>query len=139
MTSSIKCDKVGKTVTVKAYSPRQLHLFPIYKGGEVYDDEGNLIAVNYDEEFIVKAGETVSIKKHRYKVQKITKMVSDKGLHISGYYLHIAVLSKSSMFIFPLLGYNRTFFDWNSSFVNSFVWKEGEAVSYTHLTLPTTD
>ena len=126
MTNSIRCDKVGKTITLKVASPRQLHLVPIYKGGEVYDDQKNLVEVNYDEEFAVKVGETVSIKKHRYKIQKITKMVTLNGSHVTGYYLHTATLSKSAMFIFPFLGYNRTFFDWNSCFINSFVWKEGE-------------
>tara|TARA_R100000908_G_C3750440_1_gene145073 strand:+ start:165 stop:962 length:798 start_codon:yes stop_codon:yes gene_type:complete len=125
MTSTIKCDKVGKVVTVKVYSSRQLHLLPIYKGGEVYDDKGNLVEINYDDEFLVKVGETVSIKRHKYKIQKITKMVSLEGIHVSGYYLHTSTLSKSSMFVFPLLGYTRTFFEWNSSFINSFIWKEG--------------
>jgi hypothetical protein len=124
MTSSIKCDEVGKVVTVNVVSPRQLQLVPLYKGGEIYDDKGNLVEINYGKDYTVKTGETVHIKKQRYKVQKIEKIFNAKGEHILGYKLHIATLSKASMFLFPFLGYNRTFFSWNSSFVNAFVWKE---------------
>ena len=126
MTSSIKCSKVGKRVTIKVVTARQLKLLPIYKGGEVYDDDGNLIEVNYGDEYSVKVGETVPINKHCYKIQKIAKMLTTEGKHVKGYYLHTAELTKASMFIFPFLGYNRSHFRWNSDFMNCFIGREGE-------------
>jgi hypothetical protein len=126
MANIIKCKKVGKNVIVKVVTARQLQLLPIYKGGEIYDDESNLVGINYDDEFSIKVGETVPIKKHRYKIQKITKMTTVKGKHVKGYHLHAAQLSKSSMFMFPFLGYNRSHFRWNSDFMNCFISREGE-------------
>ena len=126
MTSSVKCSKVGKNVTVRVVTARQLNLTPIYKGGEIYDDEGNLVEIDYGGEYSIKVGETIPVKKHRYKIQKIVKMFTTEGDHVKGYYLHTTELTKASMFILPFLGFNRSHFRWNSDFMNCFINKEGE-------------
>lgn len=133
ITQSVKCEKVGKTVTLKAVTARQLHLLPIYKGGEKYDEEGNLTSIDYDGEFEVTVGDTVTVKRQRFRVHKITKMRTEKGVHVNGYYLHTAVLNKSSMFVLPLLGFNRAYFRWNFDFMNCFVRTEDNKEEFIYL------
>tara|TARA_R110002126_G_scaffold47605_5_gene133369 strand:+ start:5033 stop:5824 length:792 start_codon:yes stop_codon:yes gene_type:complete len=126
----IECEKSGKIVIIKADSPRRLQLSPIYKGGEVYE-KGVLIAIDFDGEFAVEVGKTVAINRQRYKVGKISKIMSTEGSHMTGYHLHITELNKSSMFVMPLLGYNRGYYRWNTDFVNCFIGTEDDGSDYT--------
>jgi len=130
VSQKIECEKSGKTVIIKADSARRLQLSPIYKGGEVVKD-GEIVEVDFDGEFTVKVGEPAIIKRQRYMVEKISKIMSTVGTHIVGYHLHITEINKSSMFVMPLLGYNRGYFRWNTDFVNCFIGTEDEGSDYT--------
>ena len=118
ISQQINCEKSGRVVTVTSSSARRVKLTPAFKGAEVYKD-GVLIGLNFDDEYIVNVGETLPIKRQRYKVKEITKMSSTESKHI-GYNLIIARLNKSSMFLFPLLNYSRSYYRWNTDFINCF-------------------
>ena len=118
----INCEKSGRTVTISSNSARKVKLTPSFKGGERYK-KGVLVGVNFNDEFEVSTGDTVTIKRQRFKVKEITKMMSTEGTQI-GYYLVIAKLNKSSMFLFPMLNYSRTYYRWNTDFMNCFIGTE---------------
>ena len=126
----INCEKSGKTVVLMAQSARRLQLSPIYKNGEVYEN-GELVGMDFDGDFSIKVGEVAVIGRQKYKINKVSKIMSTNGAHITGYYLHIAELNKSSMFIMPFLGYKRDYFRWDKEFVNCFVGTEDEGSDYT--------
>jgi len=119
----IKCEESGKVVVLLAESSRRVQVSPIYKGGEVYEN-GKLVALNFDNEFEIKNGEAITIKRQRYMVNSISKIMSTDEKHIIGYHLNIANLNKSSMFIMPFLGYDRKYFKWQTDFVNCFIETE---------------
>jgi hypothetical protein len=123
VSQQIVCEKSGRVITVTGLSARMLRLRPLNAGAEIY--EGNtLVGLNYEDEFSVKVKDIMPIKRHQYKIQKITKVEDQNQLQGPGYYLTIAELNKSSMFIIPLLGYNRNYFRWVTDFMNCFIGTE---------------
>lgn len=114
----INCEKSGKVVTVSSVSARKVKLTPYFRGGEVYEDSV-LVGLDFDGEYIVNVGDTLPIKRQKFKINEIVKMKSTEGNYI-GYNLIVAKLNKSSMFLFPLLNYSRPYYRWNTDFVNCF-------------------
>lgn len=121
-TQRIECKRSGKTVVITPVSARRLSLTPKYEGAEIIDD-GELVGLNFDDEFEVYPSSVVPVQRDKYKIVSLSKMMDVEG-NYSGYYLNIAELSKSSMFIMPFIGYSRRYFRWDSDFVNCFVATE---------------
>lgn len=120
----INCEKSGRIVTISSTSARKVKLTPAFKGAECYKD-GVLVKLDFNDEYVVNVGDILPIKRQRFKVSEITKMKNTEGVHI-GYYLLVAKLNKSSMFLFPLLNYSRSYYRWNTDFINCFMSTEDE-------------
>lgn len=108
------------SITLDPYNARVVKLSNRKKKGLLhYDEKGLITTVDYgDIEFAI--GSQIYIREP-YKIQKIEKAED-------GYLLHTAELTKSSYFLLPMLGENRSYFLWNSLFVNCFI--DTEDIAY---------
>ena len=122
---TIKCEKSGKTIKIAALNARTIKITPLSKLAEIREN-GELVGLDYDDEFGVKPNSVFTLNKHKYKINRVSKVTNSKQYAGPGYYLHIAELNKSAMFIMPLLGQNREYFRWDKEFVNCFMGTEDE-------------
>jgi len=118
VSQQIECEESGRIVTVTSSSARSIKLTPSFKGGEMCKN-GVLNGVDYNGEFCISVGEVLPIKRQRFMINGIKRLVNTKGQHI-GYTLIVAKLNKSSMFLFPFLNYSRPYYRWKTDFMNCF-------------------
>ena len=70
----------------------------------------------------ITVGDTLKIKKVPYKVNIIEKQITNG---ILSYNCKVAERTKSSLFVLPMLGYNRQLFLYSSLFINAFIeWED---------------
>lgn len=100
--------------------PKNSRTFCITPGYEattpIYID-GSIMVLDTGE-YTITCGDTVTVQRKPYKVNKIEKMVIGKRIV---YHLSVADLNKSTMFIFPMLGGHRNLFLFDTLFVNCFI------------------
>lgn len=117
----------GEILTITAANPRALLISASSDVEETEDANGELIGLNYKEEFKIEQGGTVKLGKSKYKIQIIERHFSSNGT-LLGYYLRtFKRLTKSSNFLFPLLGQNRAYWRWGVNFVNCFCGTQEDA------------
>lgn len=111
----------GSTLCITVTSPRIISVSPIKEKYEIRDNDGKLIGLDFCGDIIFNTDETIKIHKQKFKILYIEKEFSpEKGG--PAYLLKTQKrISKTSMYIMPFLGYNRHYFNWQSSFVNAFI------------------
>lgn len=116
----------GSTLCITVQSPRTITISPLNDRYEILDDNGKLIGLNYNGDLNVKIGDVIKIDKQVYKISYIDKEESpEKGG--PAYLLKMQKrISKTSMYIMPFLGYDRTYFRWSIEFTNAFIGTEAQ-------------
>ena len=67
---------------------------------------------------ILSVNNTTEVKNIKYKVNLIEQIIVNKTIY---YDVHMAKRTKSSIFVFPMLGGDKTLFFWDRLFVNAFI------------------
>mgnify|MGYP003633960006 FL=1 len=70
---------------------------------------------------ILSVNNTTEVKNIKYKVNLIEQIIVNKTIY---YDVHMAKRTKSSIFVFPMLGGDKTLFFWDRLFVNAFIETE---------------
>lgn len=113
----------GVLLTLKKISPRRLYLSPWVDGLET-KKEGVITSLNYENKISLQAGEIITVNKNKFKILKIIK--DSKNGKPLGYSIYSQLLTKTSYFIFPLLGGTQVDWRWHNNYVNTFLGIEGE-------------
>tara|TARA_R110000796_G_scaffold43634_3_gene107175 strand:+ start:17818 stop:18627 length:810 start_codon:yes stop_codon:yes gene_type:complete len=122
--SSILTIKQDTTVIITEENARLIHLSPAHADYEELDSEGNIIGINYCDEYKINKSGIININKTKYKIQDIKK-VKHNGVKPAHYKIATtSTLTKSFNFIVPFLGGNRHTFKFNSHFINAFIGTE---------------
>lgn len=109
----VKCDKYflvqrdPRTFTVVGNSSNII----------VHELSDKIISVSLPDMSITR-GDTITVDKKPFKVNDITRIVSDNSL---SYAFSTARLTKSSLFLLPMLGGTRRLFMYDKLFVNAFI------------------
>ena len=82
-----------------------------------------LISLGLPNKKVISVGEIFKIKSVPYKVNIIKEILIDNELC---YDLIVAQKTKTSLFILPMLGGNRTLLFYDTLFINAFIEKEGK-------------
>ena len=116
---AVTCDKL-------IYTPTDALSFSITGGTKMITpqiDNGKIISLESPDSSI-ELGLTLEIQKQRYKVNIIEqKIVNGKTIYL----LSTAKKTKSSTFLFPMLGGTRSNFFWDRLFMNCFIATEKDS------------
>jgi hypothetical protein len=107
----------SKEVILVPKNARTFTLMPGDRGAVATEVGDRIIALDTGQYTICK-GDVINVKKKPYKVNTITKDIVGKKLV---YNLSTSTLTKSSMFVMPMLGAERRLFMFDSLFVNCFI------------------
>jgi len=110
----------SKEVILVPKTARTFTLIPGQLGAVPTTIRDRIIALNVGM-YTVCLGDTVTVKNKPYKINSISKSIVGKKLV---YNLSSASLTKSSMFVLPMLGGERRLFMFDSLFVNCFISSE---------------
>lgn len=99
-------------VTMEPINARVIKLTSTNKEAELHKKRGNIVQVCFGD-YTLSIGDQVSLKEP-FKIFRIEEIPE-------GFFLHSCELSKSSYFLFPMLGEDRTYFWWNSLFTNCYI------------------
>lgn len=103
---------------------RVINVVASTKVEEKHSDNGNISELEFTNGIKIVPGVELNIKGDFYKVKSILKSKPEQGLQ--GYLLYTSILNKTSTFILPMLGYNKSIFKWDTSLMNCFVEVDGQ-------------
>lgn len=111
---------VNLNITIK--NPRVVCLSPTADKYEILGEDGSIKSLIYCKDLTFSIGQIIKISKQAFKILAIEKDVSTIN---SSYLLKTQKkITKTSLFIMPFLGHDRRHFNWDYSFVNSFIGTE---------------
>ena len=99
-------------VTLSPINARVIKLTSTEKEVELHKIKGNINKIDLGD-YTIGINDQVSLKEP-FKVFRIEEIPE-------GFFLHSCELSKSSYFLFPILGEDRAYFWWNSLFTNCYI------------------
>lgn len=105
---------------------RLIILNPIHSDFENKDEKGNIIELNYNNNYKVQLDKVITLKeKYKYKISSIIR--DDRGFAGPGYYLYThKKITKSTVFIMPFLGGIKSNYRYDNEFINCFIGTEEE-------------
>tara|TARA_R110002126_G_scaffold185701_2_gene334224 strand:+ start:1295 stop:2101 length:807 start_codon:yes stop_codon:yes gene_type:complete len=103
---------------------RVINVVASTKVEEKHSDNGNISELEFTNGIKIVPGVELNIKGDFYKVNSILKSKPEQG--VQGYLLYTSILNKTSTFILPMLGYNKSIFKWDTSLMNCFVEVDGQ-------------
>jgi len=103
---------------------RVINVVASTKVEEKHSDNGNISELEFTNGIKIVPCVELNIKGDFYKVKSILKSKPEQGLQ--GYLLYTSILNKTSTFILPMLGYNKSIFKWDTSLMNCFVEVDGQ-------------
>jgi hypothetical protein len=124
--------KAGTRVKVESHSPRLLSVGPLGARFEILDDNGKLVGLDYDGEYLITKGSIIQIGSQKYKINRIKKGTAVAN----GYELYThRKITTTGTFIVPFLGHNRDYFRWKKEFTNAFIGTDmyGDYGEYIYL------
>jgi len=125
--SSIITIKENTSVILTEETTRLITMSPAHADYEQLDSKGNIVGINYCGEYKVNKNQVIDVNKSKHKVQRIEK-IRHNGVKPAHYKLITSsALTKTFNFIMPLLGANRTFFRFNTQFINAYIGTETDA------------
>ena len=68
----------GTKIALQALNPRLLSIKPLGAKFEILDDNGKLIGLDYDGEYLISKGSIVQIGSQKYKIDTIEKGIAVK-------------------------------------------------------------
>jgi hypothetical protein len=126
---TIKKEEQNYTVTVSYDNGRHLYVGPAYE--EIEEVENGVITKLKIPEKPIEAGSVIVLGDYKFKANYITKI--DNGASL---FYNISIckkLSKTSSFLMPFLGFNRQHFNWDKTFINSFLYKDEDKEPFIYL------
>lgn len=116
--------KDGSSLCITIQNNRTVSISPLNIGYEIRDSNNKLIGLNCGGDLVIKIGEVFRIDKKAFKILFIEKEESiDKGGPAYLLKTHKSI-TKTSMYIMPFLGFDRSYFRWQQEFVNAFIGTE---------------
>lgn len=82
--------------------------------------DGDIISLNFANQYYVKLGDIIEIEQ-KFEWDFNFTLIVNQIKKVDNYYLlYSHKRTKSSYFLFPILGYNRDYFKWNEYFINCY-------------------
>ena len=105
-------------LTIRMKNSRTLRAFSKFSPN-IIEDNKKLIDICYNNQYSIVLGQEIGIAKSVYKVSTIIPIKSIRDFYV--YDLFHSIQSKASIFILPVLGYDRNYFAYNTYFMNCFL------------------